>query len=61
MGGKTKLAGLFAHIEPARAVQLKALSQETRIPRSALVREAIDLLLVKYGKLKPAARKARKT
>lgn len=58
--GKTKLAALFAHIEPEKAVQLKELSQETRIPRSALVREAIDLLLDKYGKLKTAGRKSRK-
>jgi predicted DNA-binding protein len=58
--GKTKLAALFAHIEPERAVQLKELSEETRIPRSALVREAIDLLLEKYGKLKAPRGKSRK-
>lgn len=58
--GKTKLAALFAHVEPERAAQLKELSEETRIPRSALVREAIDLLLEKYGKLKAPRGKGRK-
>lgn len=59
--GKTKLAALFAHIEPERAIQLRALSKETRIPRSALVREAIDMLLEKYGKLKVTKRKGQTT
>jgi hypothetical protein len=59
--GKTNLAALFAHIDPEKAIQLKALSDETRIPRSALVREAIDMLLVKYGKLKPSKSNKRKT
>lgn len=58
--GKTKLAGLFAHIEPEKAAALKELSQETRIPRSALVREAINLLLAKYGKLKTPKGRGRK-
>lgn len=49
--GKTKLAPLFVHVQPLRAKQLTALSRQTRITRSALVREAVDLLLAKYGKL----------
>ncbi|HEX2242140.1 MAG TPA: ribbon-helix-helix domain-containing protein [Gammaproteobacteria bacterium] len=58
--GKTKLTGLFAHLEPEKAAALKELSLETRIPRSALVREAIDMLLAKYGKLKAAKSRGRK-
>lgn len=58
--GKTKLTGLFAHLEPEKAAALKELSTETRIPRSALVREAVDMLLEKYGKLKTPKGRARK-
>lgn len=58
--GKTKLAPLFVHVVPIRARQLTALSRQTGISRSALVREAVDLLLVKYGKLGRRASKARK-
>jgi len=50
--GKTKLTGILVHLQPEKAKALKALSLETRIPRSALVREAVDDLLAKHGKLK---------
>jgi hypothetical protein len=37
------------YLVPERARALKALSRVSRIPRAALMREAIDLLLAKYG------------
>lgn len=56
--GKTKLIGKLIHLEPRKAALLKALSAETRVPQSALMREALDDLLEKYGRLK--RRQARK-
>lgn len=56
--GKTKLTGKLIHLEPKKAALLKALSVETRIPQSALMREALDDLLEKYSKRKQ--RQARK-
>jgi predicted transcriptional regulator len=50
--GKTKLAGVLMNLMPERAALLSKLAQETRIPKSVLMREAIDDLLIKYGKLK---------
>jgi hypothetical protein len=40
------------YLEPAKSVLLNELSDETRIPKAALLREAVDDLLVKYKKLK---------
>lgn len=57
--GKTKLKGVLIHLEPERADLLSALSAETRIARSVLIREGIDDLLVKYGKLKKPRVKSR--
>jgi hypothetical protein len=39
-------------LEPERAVLLDSLASETRIAKAVLLREAVDDLLVKYGKLK---------
>lgn len=41
------------YLEPEKAELLDSLSKETRIPKAALLREAVDDLLVKHGKLKP--------
>lgn len=40
------------YLDPAKAALLDALSAETRIPKAALMREAIDDLLVKHKKLR---------
>ncbi len=40
------------YLDHDKADLLDELSAETRIPKAALMREAIDDLLVKYGKLK---------
>jgi hypothetical protein len=37
-----------AYLEPAQAAELKALSERTRIPQQAYIREGIDVVLAKY-------------
>lgn len=51
--GKTKLASKLMLLEPAKAAMLADVAKESRILQSVLMREAIDDLLTKYGKLKP--------
>jgi predicted DNA-binding protein len=40
------------YLEPEKAALLNELSAETRIPKAALLREAVDDLLAKHGKVK---------
>jgi hypothetical protein len=40
------------YLEPAKSTLLDQLSDETRIPKAVLLREAVDDLLVKYTVLK---------
>jgi predicted DNA-binding protein len=40
------------YLEPEKAELLDALAAETRIPKAVLLREAVDDLLTKHGKLK---------
>jgi predicted DNA-binding protein len=40
------------YLEPAKSTLLDQLSDETRIPKAVLLREAVDDLLVKYKRLK---------
>ena len=47
-----KLNSQSIYLEAERAELLDALASETRIPKAVLLREAVDDLLVKYGKLK---------
>jgi len=44
-------------LDPVKAELLAVLARETRIPRAALLREAVDDLLAKY--LRRAARRRR--
>ena len=37
-----------AYLEPAQAAELRALSERTRIPQQAYIREGIDVVLAKY-------------
>lgn len=46
------------YIDPEKFELLKTLAEQTRIPRSVLLREAVDLLLQKYGMLKAAKKKS---
>lgn len=45
------------YLAPEKAALLDRLAAETRIPKAALMREAIDDLLAKHGKLGTARRK----
>ena len=51
-----KLHAQPIYLEPDKAELLAELSAETRIPKAALLREAVDDLLTKHRKLKPAKR-----
>ncbi len=53
----TKRTAQLFHLDPDRVKLLKDLSAETGLPKSALIREAIDDLLVKRGKLKSRRRR----
>lgn len=54
--GKTTRTVETLYLDPEKLELLKELATETRIPRSVLLREAVDDLLVKYRKLKAARR-----
>lgn len=45
------------YLDRGKAELLKALAAETRIPRAVLLREAVDDLLAKYGKLKAPSKR----
>jgi hypothetical protein len=45
---KRKQAQLGMYVSPETAAKMKELSAKTRIPQSALFREALDDLFVKY-------------
>ena len=45
------------YLEHDRAQLLDELAAETRIPKAVLLREAVDMLLTHYGKLKAPKRK----
>jgi predicted DNA-binding protein len=47
-----KLTAQSIYLEPERAELLDLLASETRILKAVLLREAVDDLLIKYGKLK---------
>jgi predicted DNA-binding protein len=51
-----KLHTQSIYLETDRAQLLDELAAETRIAKAVLLREAVDDLLTKYGKLKKAAR-----
>jgi hypothetical protein len=53
----TKRTPQFMHLDPDKAKLLNELAAETRIPKSVLMREAVDDLLIKHGKLKAPKRK----
>jgi predicted DNA-binding protein len=47
-----KLTAQSIYLEPERAELLDLLASETRILKAVLLREEVDDLLIKYGKLK---------
>ena len=53
-GNQTQMAGYYS---PEAVSQLRKLSDLTRVPQSAYLREALDDLLAKYASvLRPAGR-----
>lgn len=48
----TKRTPQLMHLDPDRAKLLAELAAELRLPKSILMRQAVDDLLVKHGKLK---------
>jgi predicted transcriptional regulator len=53
----TKRTAQLLHLDPDMVKLLNELAAESRVPKSVLMREAIDDLLVKHGKLKRPRRK----
>jgi len=51
--GKTKRHQQAIYLDHEKAELLDELSEEMRIPKQEFLREAVDLLLVKYKRLKP--------
>lgn len=47
---RLKLQSLY--LEPKKAELLDSLAADTRIPKAVLLREAVDDLLMKYGRLR---------
>lgn len=56
----TKRKGILVHLDPDKAAELDKLAAETRILRSVYIREAIDDLLIKYGRIKPKGKPSAK-
>lgn len=55
--GKTKRHQQALYLDHEKAALLDELARESRIARAALLREAVDDLLIKFKKLKPLKRK----
>lgn len=55
--GKTLRDHQSIYLDHDKAELLDQVSAKTRIPKAALLREAVDDLLVKHGKLKPPKRR----
>ena len=49
---RLKKVPFLAYLEPEQADSLKGLSERTRVPQQAYVREGIDLVLAKHKKAK---------
>jgi predicted transcriptional regulator len=58
--GKTTRPGILANLDADKLEGLNDLATRTRIPRSVLVREAVDDLLVKHEPKKAKKRSAKK-
>ena len=55
--GKTLRHQQSIYLDHDKAALLDRLSRETRIPKQALLREAVDLLLAKHGVMKAQKRR----
>jgi hypothetical protein len=54
--GKTTRPGILTNLDAEKLDNLNELAARTRIPRSVLMREAVDDLLVKHEPKKPKKR-----
>jgi len=50
MPKKRNFHGYMLYLEPEKARRLSELAKQTRVLRSVLLREAVDMLLAKYSK-----------
>lgn len=57
MLGKTKRHQQAIYLDHEKAALLDRLAIDTRVPKQAYFREAVDDLLAKYGRLKELKRK----
>ena len=48
----TKRKTVLAYLDPEQHAALKKLSEKTRVPAAAYIREAVDMVLKKYKKVK---------
>ena len=55
--GRTTRKVEVAYLDAAKLELLKLLAAQTRIPRSVLLREAVDDLLIKHKMMQPPRRK----
>jgi hypothetical protein len=55
--GKTKRHQQAIYLDHDKAALLDKLAEETRIAKQEYLREAVDLLLAKYKRLKPQGSK----
>jgi hypothetical protein len=53
MGGKTLRHQQAIYLDHHKAALLDRLSEQSRVPKQAYLREAVDLLLSKYKMLRP--------
>jgi hypothetical protein len=51
--GKTKRHQQAIYLDHDKTALLDKLAEETRVPKQEYLREAVDLLLAKYKRLKP--------
>lgn len=56
---KSELIQIWVSVTPAQKRALDQLSKVTHIPRSVLLREAVDDLLVKYNASRPSRQRQR--
>lgn len=57
--GKTLRPGILTNLDAEKLDDLNELAARTRIPRSVLMREAVDDLLTKHGPKKPRKRRVK--
>ena len=57
--GKTTRPGILTNLDADKLDDLNELAARTRIPRSVLMREAVDDLLIKHEPKKPKTRRSK--